>query len=74
MDIVFGDCVTLGGHRYALLLASALKQFKSDAGRLPHRFHFNFYRKLISGNALRWILLNGSYIISAPAGRQYLNG
>ena len=80
MDIVFGDCVALGGHRYALLLVdvatkycwvygilslsstsitSALELFKADAGRLPHRFHSDFDRKLIGGNALRWILSNG---------------
>ena len=95
IDIVFGDFVALGGHRYALLLldvatrycwlyrmfslsstsiTSALELFKSDTGRLPHRFHYNFDRKLIGGNALRWILSNGSNIISDPAGRQSLNG
>ena len=95
MDIVFGDCVALGGHHYALLLvgvvtrywwlygmsllsstliSSALELFKADAGRLPHRFHSNFERKFIGGNALRWILSNGSNIIAAPYGRQYQNG
>ena len=73
MEIVFGDCVALGGHRYALLLVdvatryywlygmlslssmlitSALEFFKADAGRLPHRFHSEFNRKLIGGNFL----------------------
>ena len=95
MDIVFGECVALGGNRYALLLVgvstrycwlygissvsstsitSVLELFKADAGRLPHRFHSDFDRKLIGGNALRWILSNVSNIIVAPNGRQYLNG
>ena len=53
---------------------SVLELFKADAGRLPHRFHSNFDMKLIGVNALRWILSNGSNIIAAPAGSQYLNG
>ena len=52
----------------------ALEQFKSDAGRSPCRFHSYFDRKLIRGNDPRWILSNGSNIIAAPAGIQYLNG
>ena len=95
IDIVFGDCVALGVHRYALLLVdvatrycwlygvsslsstsitSALELFKADAVRLPHSFHSDFDRKLIGGNALRWILSNGSNIIATPAGRQSSNG
>ena len=95
MDIVFGDCVALGGHRYALLLVdvatrycclcgmlslsstsitSALELFKSEAARLPQRFHSDFDMKLIGENALRWILSNGSNIIAASAGRQSSNG
>ena len=95
MDIVFGDCVALGGYRYVLLLVdvatrycwlygmsslsstsitSALEQFKSDAGRLTHRFNSDFDRKLIGGNYLGWILSNGSNTIAAPAGCQSLNG
>ena len=95
IDIIFGDCVALRGHRYALLLVdaatiycwiygmsslsstsitSALQLFKADAGRLSHRFHSDFNRKSIGGNALRWILSNGSNIIAAPAGRQFSNG
>ena len=53
---------------------SELQLFKEDAGRLPHRFHSDFNRKLIGGNALQWILSNGFNIIAAPAGRQSLNG
>ena len=73
MAIVFGDCVALGGHHYALLLVdvatrycwlygmsslsstsikSALELFKAYAGRLPQKFHYEFDRKLIGGNAL----------------------
>ena len=95
MDIVFGNCVALGGHRYALILVdvairycwlygmlslsstsitSALELFKADAGRLPYRFHSNFDRKLIGGNALQWILSNGSNMFADPAVRQYSNG
>ena len=54
-------------------ITSALEQFKSDAGCLPQRFHSDFNRRLIGGNALRWILLNGSNIIAAPAGHQHSN-
>ena len=54
-------------------ITSVLEKFKSDAGRPPHWFHYDFNRKLIGGNALRWILSNCSNIISAPAGRQSLN-
>ena len=94
MDIVFGDCMVLGGHRYTLLLVRvatrycwlygmssllstsikyALELFKTDVGRLPQRFHSDFDRKLMGGNALRWILSNCSNIIAAPAGRQSSN-
>ena len=55
-------------------IVSALELFKADAGRPPHRFHSNFDSKLIGGNALQWILSNGSNIIAAPAERQSLNG
>ena len=95
MDIVFGDCVALWGHWYALLLVdvstrecwlyvmsslsstsitSALELFKADAGRLTHRFHSDFDRKLIGVNALRCIISNGTNITAAPAGRQSSNG
>ena len=43
-------------------------------GCLVHRFHSDFDRKLIGGNALQWILSNSSNIITAPAGRQSSNG
>ena len=55
-------------------ITSALELFKADAGRLPQRFHSDFYRKLIGGNALQWILANGSNTIADPSGRQYPNG
>ena len=55
-------------------ITSALEWFEADAVRLTQRFHSNFDRKLIGGNALRWILSNGSNIIAAPAGRQSPNG
>ena len=95
MDIVFGDCVALGGHKYALLLVdvdtrycwlygmsslsstyitSPLEQSKEDSGRLPQWFYSDFDRKLMGGNSLWWILLNGSNIIAATARRQSLNG
>ena len=45
-------------------ITSVLEQFKSDAGRLPQQFQSDFYRKLIGVNALRWILSNGSNIIT----------
>ena len=80
MDIVFGYCVALGGHNYALLLVavvtrywwicgmsslystsinSSLETLKSEAGKLPKRFHSDFDRKLIGGKALLWILAHG---------------
>ena len=95
MDIVFGDCVALGGHWYAPLLVdvatrycwlygisylsptsitSTLENFKSEAGKLPKCFTSDFDRKIIVGNALRWILANRSNIIAAPAGCQSSNG
>ena len=49
-------------------ITSALELFKADVGRLPQRFHSDFDRKLLSENALRWILANGSNIIAAPDG------
>ena len=55
-------------------ITSALELFKADAGRLPHRFHSDFDRKLIGGNALQWILSNVSNIITAPDGHQSSNG
>ena len=56
------------------LITPALELFKADAGRLPHMFHSDLDKKLIGGNALQWILSNGSNIIAAPAGRQSLIG
>ena len=55
-------------------ITSAIEHLQADAGRLPHRFHSDFDRKLIGGNALQWILSNGPNIIAAPAGRQSSNG
>ena len=52
---------------------SALELFKADMGRLPHCFHYDFDRKLIGGNNLRWILSNSSNIIYYPAGCQSSN-
>ncbi|KAL7525881.1 hypothetical protein ACHAXR_001202, partial [Thalassiosira sp. AJA248-18] len=95
MDIVFGDCVALGGYRFALLLVdvatrycwiygltstssgeivSALELFRADAGNVPKRFHADFDKKLIGGQALRWIVHNNSNIIAAPRKRQSSNG
>ena len=51
----------------------ALETFKSEAGQLPKRFHSDFDRKFIGGNALRWILANISNIVAAPAVCQYSN-
>ena len=55
-------------------IISALEIFKSEAGQLPKQFHSNFDRKLISGNALLWIVANGSNFIASPLGRQSSNG
>ena len=55
-------------------ITSVKEHFKVETGCLYHRFQSDFDRKLIGGNALRWILSNGSNIIAAPAGRQYSNG
>ena len=54
-------------------ITPSFELFKADAGRLPHRFHSDFDRKLIGRNSLRWILSNGSNIIAAPSGRQSSN-
>ena len=95
MDIVYGDCLSLGGFRYALLLVDvatrycwiygmpsltsshiihAFDTFKSDVGRVPKKFHTDFDKKLIGGDALRWILNSGSKVVAANAGRQSSNG
>ena len=58
----------------SMSITSALELFKADAGCLPHRFHSDFYRKLIGVNSLRWILSNGSNIIATPSGLQSSNG
>ena len=55
-------------------ITSALEIFNSESGQLTKRFHSDFDRKMIGGNALFWILANGSNIIAAPAGRQSSNG
>ena len=55
-------------------IISTLEQFKSDAGRLPQRSHYNLDRKAIGVNAQQWFLLNGSNIITDPVGRQSSNG
>jgi hypothetical protein len=41
---------------------------------MPREFHSDFDKKLMGGNALRWIQENGSSIIAAPAWRQSSNG
>ena len=95
MDIVFGDCVALGGYRYAIIfvdvatrycwiygltsltsseIVSAFELLRSDAGGVPRRFHSDFDKKLIGGQALKWILSNNSNIKAAPANRQSSNG
>ena len=58
----------------SMSITSALEIFKADVGRLPNRFHSNFDRKLIGGNALRWIISNGSNVVATPAGRQFSIG
>ncbi len=89
MDIVYGDCMGLGGFRYALLLVDvatrycwvfgiqtltsskliqAFKAFQELAHGTPKTFHCDFDKKLISGRALKWIRLQKSRIIAAPAG------
>ena len=55
-------------------IVSALEQFRADAGGVPRRFHADFDKKLIGGQALKWILSNKSSIIAAPARRQSSNG
>ena len=55
-------------------IVDALAMFRSEAGRLPRRFHSDFDKKLIGGKALRYILQNNSRIIAANAGRQSSNG
>ena len=55
-------------------ITSEIELFKADSGRLTHRFHSDFDRKLIGGNDLRWVISNGSNTIAAPAGRQSSNG
>ena len=55
-------------------ITSALENFKSEAGQLPKRFHSDFDRKLIVGNALRWILANEYNIIAFKARHQSPNG
>ena len=46
---------------------TALDTFRTDAGRIPPRFHSDFNKKLIGGKALQWILVNNSNIIVVPA-------
>ena len=95
MDIVYGDCMGLGGFRYALLLVDvatrycwifgmhtltsselidAFEAFQESASGTPKTFHCDFDKKLIGGKALKWIRLQKSRIIAAPAGRQSSNG
>lgn len=95
MDIVFGDCVALGGYRYAIIfvdvatrycwlfgltsltsseIISAFELLRSDASGVPRRFHSDFDKKLIGGQALKWILTDNSNIKAAPAKRQSSNG
>jgi hypothetical protein len=95
MDIVYGDCVGLGGFRYALLLVdvatiycwifgmqsltsseliNAFEAFQELAHGTPKTLHCDFDKKLICGKTLKWIRLQKSRIIAAPAGRQLSNG
>ena len=79
-DLLLVDVATRYCWLYGMLslsstsINSALELFKADTGRLPHRFHSDFDRKLINGNALRWILSKGYNIIATPAGHQSSNG
>ena len=42
----------------------ALQSFRVDAGGLPRTFHSDFDKKLIGGDALRYITQNKSRIIA----------
>ncbi|KAL7538082.1 hypothetical protein ACHAWF_005990, partial [Thalassiosira exigua] len=55
-------------------IVSALQDFKAEAGEVPRKFHADFDKKLIGGQALCWIISEGSKIIAANAGRQSSNG
>ena len=75
-DLILVDVATIYCWLYLISYLSstsitfALDIFKSEAVQLPKRFHSNFDKKLIEGNALRWILANGLNIITYPEGRQ----
>jgi hypothetical protein len=87
LDIVFGDCMALGGFRYALVLVDvatrftwvygitsllstniigALVSFCVVAGKMPRKFHSDFDKKLMGGQALCWIQENGHCIRKIP--------
>ena len=55
-------------------IISALESFRVDANGVPKKFHTDFDTKLIGGQALKWIHLNGSKVIAANSGRQSSNG
>ncbi len=55
-------------------IIAALVKFRVAAGQLPKTFHSDFDKKLMGGQALRWINDNQSRIKAAPARRQSSNG
>ena len=55
-------------------LIDALEQFQEEVDGLPKRFHYNFYRKLISGGTLIWINQNKSSVVLLPTWKQSTNG
>jgi hypothetical protein len=55
-------------------LINAFEAFQESANGTPKTFHCDFDNKLIGGKALKWIRLQKSRIIAAPAGCQSSNG
>ena len=55
-------------------IIGALVSFRVAAGKMPRKFHSDFDKKLMGGQALCWIQEKGGKIIAAPARRQSSNG
>jgi len=90
MDIAFGDCLSVGGFRYALILVNqatrynwtfglkslslecilaALRLFRAAAGSLACCFYCDCDAKLFGTAISKYLIDNGSKIVSAPAKR-----
>jgi hypothetical protein len=84
MDIAFGDCLSVGGFKYALILVDhaalrsdnilgAIRHFRAAAGGLARCFYCDCDTKLFGTAISEYLIDNDSKVVAAPAKRQSSN-